>query len=127
MTHVQMFTAGREIFFNLDKGLAVPGIVNNPDAKPDDNGRKVIKAGTPVGAANNFRLDPNNVILAPVKDGTAQAAVMHDIDITDGPASGTMVIRADAALGNMDTDVQPYWTDEVQKALNHIVLLKGGK
>lgn len=127
MAHIQMFDTSNEVFFNLDKGLRIAGIVNDTAAVVNENGRKIIKAGTPVGAADNFRLDPNNVVLAPVTDGTAQAAVMHDIDITNGPASGTMVIRGDAVLGNMDSDVQPKWTKEVQDALTHIILLKGGK
>lgn len=112
-----------EILMNFAEALTVPATINDSTAAANSNGRKIIKAGTPLGAAKPFYLDPNNVTLTPVTDATAQAVLMHDVDITSGPASETVIRRGDIVLQNMDSDVQAKYTDEVKTALTHILLV----
>lgn len=119
---LQTFSTGKEVFMNFANMNTRPALVNDTTAVANSEGRKIIKAGTPLGASKPFYMDPNHVVLTPVTDGTAQAVAMHDIDITEGQASDTVVRRGDAVLGNMDEDVQAKYTDAVQKALVNITL-----
>ncbi|WP_338230797.1 hypothetical protein [Lactiplantibacillus paraxiangfangensis] len=122
----QKYGTSREILMNFAEALTVSATVNAPAATVNDYNRKILKAGTPVGADKPFYLDANNVTLVPITDATAsngQAVIMHDVDITDGPAPVTVIRRGDVVLGNMDDDVQKLYTDAVKNALTHITLV----
>lgn len=118
----KVFGTQPEILMNFENALTVSATVKNDAATADTDGHKYIKAGTPLGAAKPFYLDPNHVVLTPVTDGTAQAVAMHNINITDGSASDTVIRRGDLVLANMDKDVRGMYTDDVQKALPLITL-----
>lgn len=123
MAHAQVFNSGNEILMDFANSLVRPGIVDNTVAVANSEGHKIIKAGTPVGAAKPFKDDPNNVTLSPVADDTAQGVVMHDIDVTAGATSGAIILRGDVIKANMDADVQALWNDTIEKALTHVILL----
>ncbi|MCY9807040.1 hypothetical protein OXT66_05680 [Lentilactobacillus senioris] len=112
-----------EILMNFAQALTLPATMNDEAATANEEGRKVIKAGTPLGADKDFRRNAG-VILTPVTDATkVQAIAMHNVDITDGPKAATVIKRGDIAYDNMAEDVQALFTDEIQKALTHIILV----
>ncbi len=85
------------------------------------NGKKIIKAGTPL---KGNLLDRDTAF---VVDETAAANVilLHDVDVTDGDTNGTIVVSGFVDLLKLDADVQQKITETVISALKHIVFLKG--
>ncbi|GGC87856.1 hypothetical protein [Enterococcus wangshanyuanii] len=55
------------------------------------NGRKIIPAGTPVGGDNNFYADEQAVLVVS-NDEKAQGVLLHDVDVSDGTANGTVLV-----------------------------------
>ncbi|WP_268914106.1 hypothetical protein [Lentilactobacillus sp. SPB1-3] len=119
----KIYSSGKEILMNFSQSLTLPATVDNSAATVNDEGRKIIKAGTPLGAAKDFRLN-KGVVLTPTTDATAvQVVAMHDIDITNGQAAATVIKRGDVVYKNMDKDVRALFTADIQKALTHIILV----
>lgn len=116
-----------EILMNFAQALTLPATMNDEAATANEEGRKVIKAGTPLGGADkDFRRNAGVILTPPVTDATkVQAIAMHNVDITDGPPKAATVIKrgGDIAYDNMAEDVQALFTDEIQKALTHIILV----
>jgi hypothetical protein len=116
------YNTGREILFNFGSALTFPATIDGTSVKANTDGRKIIKAGTPLGAATSYLAD-RNTVLAPVTDATAQVITMHDVDVTSGKASDTVIVRGDVVKKNMDTDVQALFTADMIKALTQITLV----
>ena len=54
--------------------LAVPVLVSATGVNPNSEGKKIVKAGTPL----------------PANDGTAKGILLYDVDVTDGDAAGAL-------------------------------------
>lgn len=88
------------------------------------NGRKVVKAGTPL---KGDLLERNTAFV--VSSADANVVLLHDVDVTDGQANGTIVVGGYIDLLKLDDDVQALITEEVKTALKAegIKFLKGSK
>ncbi|GAX04078.1 hypothetical protein IWT140_01715 [Secundilactobacillus pentosiphilus] len=117
------YNTGREILMNFAEALTFPATVKDDSAVADSDGRKIIKAGTPLGAGTDFLSDRTNTVLSPVTDATAQVVAMHDIDVTQGQTSATVIVRGDVIKENMDDDVQKLYTPDMVKTLSRITLV----
>ena len=95
------------------------------------NGKKIVKAGTALGG-NLLKRDAGfDVALFSGDDmsqdtSNAVAVLLHDVDVTDGPANGTIVIGGYIDILKLDEDVQTQLKSHAD-ALKHIVLLEGSK
>ncbi|MCL2352506.1 MAG: hypothetical protein FWC55_08255 [Firmicutes bacterium] len=56
------------------------------------NGAKVAKAGTIVGGVGGKRLADASVAVAAANGSGAEGVLLYDVDVTDGPAEGSMVV-----------------------------------
>lgn len=117
------YNTGREILMNFAEALTFPATVKDDAATADSEGHKIIKAGTPLGAATDYLSDRTHTVLSPVTDATAQVVAMHDIDVTAGQTSATVIVRGDVIKGNMDADVQKLYTADMVKTLSRITLV----
>ena len=92
------------------------------------NGKKIVKAGTALGG-NLLKRDAGFDVAMFSGDNNASDAVavlLHDVDVTDGPANGTIVIGGYIDVLKLDEDVQTQIKSHAD-ALKHIVLLEGSK
>lgn len=87
------------------------------------NGKKVVKAGTPL---KGNLLDRDTAFVVDETEA-ANVILLHDVDVTDGDANGTIVVSGFVDLLKLDEDVQAKITGTVIGALKHIVFLKGSK
>lgn len=121
---VKKYGTANELLFNFDNSLTLPATVDNPSAQLDENNHKIIKAGTPLAldGDKSFLLNRNETL----KPNTANPDVMllHDVNITNGPANATVVVEGDVALTNADADVKSMYTDETIKAMPKITFIK---
>lgn len=90
------------------------------------NGKKIIKAGTPVGGATDV-LTNRQTVLSKVNDNTAQGIVLHDVDVTDGDANATLVLKGAVDLYKLDSDVAELITSAVKTKLEDIKFVNGNK
>ncbi|WP_282801136.1 hypothetical protein [Secundilactobacillus kimchicus] len=81
-----------------------------------------IKAGTPVGGADNLLLNAD-AELAVTTDATTQGLLLHTTD-TKGGAFATVMTEGFVNLNRLSEDVQALITDDIKTALPKITFLK---
>lgn len=97
--------------------------VTNTGLNTDEEGRKILKAGTPVGGGDV--LTTRNVVLS--QDTTTPVGVvLHDVDVTGGQMNATLVVSGVVDVLKLDSDVQALVTTATSK-LSKITFMKGIK
>ena len=112
------------MLLNPDNAFEIGVQVTNTGVTADANGRKIIKAGTPVGGATSVLETRNTVLVVTnlASDGAkAQGVLRHDVDVTEGPNNGTLIVR-----GEVDSSKCPTIVAEAKAALTHIIFVNGG-
>ena len=82
--------------------VTLPAIIKNSGESGDENGKVIIKAGSPLYGditkrGNGFR--SNSV------EGNPTCVLLHDVDVTDGDNNGTIVIAGVVDLLKLDSTV----------------------
>lgn len=89
------------------------------------NGKKIIKAGTPV---HGDTMQPNTAYtVATTNEGKSNATgvLVHDIDVTDGEANGSVLIFGFVDTKLVNSAVKALYTSEVVAALKGCVTFLG--
>lgn len=114
----------KQILFNVQMQVSVSAMVSNVGVTADTNGRKIIKAGTPLEGV----LDTRETV-ALKKTATAAnttCVALHDVDVTSGNANVAVLIWGFINLNRLESDVQAMISADVKTALNgKITFLKG--
>ena len=88
------------------------------------DGRKIIPAGTPLGGATSA-LETRNTVLSVTNTSsngsTAQGILVYDVDVTNGNATGTLLVR-----GVIDTSKCPTIDATVKTALKGAITFMNG-
>lgn len=99
--------------------------VTNTGLTADSNGKKILKAGTPLygditarGTAFVKETTTSNV-------SNATAVILHDVDVTDGAKNATIVLAGAVDLLKLESAVQTMITADVKAALKNIIFVKG--
>lgn len=91
-----------QILFNVENQMSV-GIKlgKNSNAAVSVDGRKIVKAGTPL----NGDLKARTTAFVKAVDTTnpAVGVLLHDVDVTDSDANGTLLIWGFVNLSRLDT------------------------
>lgn len=97
--------------------------VTNTGLTANDEGKKILKAGTPVGGGDV--LTARNTVLS--QDTTAPVGViLNDVDVTGGQMNATLVVSGVVDILKLDSDVQTLVTTATSK-LTKITFMKGIK
>lgn len=93
--------APSQILFNVQNQMSVGVIVNEAVGTAGEDGRKIVKAGTPL----NGDLTARGTAFVAAKDTSnpAVGVLLHDVDVTDGNANGTLLIWGFVNLNRMDS------------------------
>jgi len=93
--------APSQILFNVQNQMSVGVIVNETVGIAGEDGRKIVKAGTPL----NGDLTACDTAFVAAKDASnpAVGVLLHDVDVTDGNANGTLLIWGFVNLNRMDS------------------------
>lgn len=121
MTNIQHFGGTVQILAWTDGKHALGGLISDAGVTADSKGRKIIPAGTTVGGADSF-LEDEKAVLSVVSDSTAQGVLEHEVDVTAGPADGTVIVEGYINEFRLPEGVTV--TDEAKKALTKITFLK---
>lgn len=97
----ETLAAPQQILFNVQNQMSVPILVDKTMASVTVDGRKVVKAGTPL----NGDLAARGTAFKAAADTTAPAVgvLLHDVDITDNNANGTLLIWGFVNLDRLDS------------------------
>lgn len=93
--------APSQILFNVQNQMSVGVIVDEAMGTAGEDGRKIVKAGTPL----NGDLTARGTAFVAAKDTSnpAVGVLLHDVDVTEGDANGTLLIWGFVNLNRMDS------------------------
>lgn len=115
----------KDVVLNPDNLFEIGVQVANTGVTANAEGRKIIPAGTPVGGTTSA-LETRNTVLAVTNTAAtganAQGVLRHDVDVTDGNANATLVVR-----GEIDLSKCPTIVAEAKTALVHLIFVNGGR
>lgn len=120
----ETYGSGTQVLANVELQYSV-GIVVDETCGIAVGSKKIAKAGTPVTGS----LDARTTAFTPASAGSASAAsdavgiLLHDVDVTDGDANGTLLIFGFVNTNRIDTTTKGKLTQYVKKALSKITFL----
>lgn len=97
--------------------------IGNTGVSADTNGRKIVRAGTPL---YGDLLDRDTAFVVATQteaaegkpaSNNANAVLLHDVDVTAGDENGTIISTGHIDLLKLDEDVQDLVTDEAIASL----------
>ena len=106
--------------FRIGVQVDATGVVAN------DEGRKILKAGTPLGGSASALEDNDDVVLT-TSDSAPQGILYRDVDVTAGQANAVMIVSGVVDVLKMDTTVQAMITADIKTALPKITFFYGRK
>lgn len=102
---------------------SLPCQIGNTGLSADSDGKKIIKAGTPVGNLTTDVLLDRTAVLISTNDSTngakSQGVLVHDVDVTNGNATGTVAFMGVIDLAKTDVIVNS------AVVLPRIIFMKG--
>lgn len=96
----------KQILFMTQPYAAVGVVVSDSGVSAGDDGRKIVKAGTPLAGD----LTARTTAFTQGTDANAVAVLVHDVDVTNGSANGTALVFGFVDKNKLDTKVQTLWT-----------------
>lgn len=108
-----------QILFMTQPSASVGVVAANTGLSADANGKKILKAGTPITGNLQARTASPYFIKATTTSGTsnATAVLLHDVDVTAGNENATALIFGFVDVNKLDTETQALITTEVETAL----------
>ena len=110
----------KTILIAPELAFTIPVQVTNTGITADADGKKIIKAGTPIGGSTNV-LENRNTVLVVANGSTAQGVILHDVDVTAGQENATMVVAGYVDLNKIAVANQP--VADAKAALTKITFL----
>lgn len=106
-----------QILFCTDPQVSVGVIVSNTGITAGEDGKKIVKAGTPLTGSLEAR--GTAFAKASTTSGASNAVgvLLHDVDVTAGAENGTLLIHGFVDLNKVDTTTAALITTEVKTAL----------
>lgn len=119
----------KQILFMTQPYAAVGVMVGNTGITADSDGKKIIKAGTPLAGSLQARTTAFTVAAdsgsAGAETNDAVGVLLHDVDVTNGAENATLVIFGFVDLNKIESSVAAKITTAAQKALRgNITFLK---
>lgn len=114
---------GKSILVADNLAFSIGAVISNATISAGEDGRKIIKAGTPVAGDILKR----NTAFTKGSDANAVAILLHDVDVTAGNANGTILISGYVDYDKLDTDVQALVTNALVTRLPKITFISGTK
>lgn len=114
----------KDVALNPDNLFEIGVQVANTGVTANAEGKKIIPAGTPVGGTTSA-LKTRNTVLTVTNTASnganAQGVLRHDVDVTNGNANATMIVR-----GEIDSSKCPTIVAEAEAVLTHLIFVNGG-
>ena len=115
-THITKVSAAApdQILFNVQNQMSVGvKIAQNFAGAVTENGRKIVKAGTPLTGD----LTDRSVPFTAATDSAVVGVLLHDVDVTDAAANCTLLIWGFVNLDRVDATTKAKLTTAIQQKL----------
>lgn len=103
--------------------VTLPAIVKNTGVSANADGKKIVKAGTPV--YGDIEKRDTGFTISGGSGATPVAVLMHDVDVTAGDENGTIVLAGCVDLLKLEDSVKTALTSSVKSALPRIIFVEG--
>ena len=103
--------------------LTLPGIIKATGVSAGTDGKKVVKAGTPL--YGDIEKRDTGFTIAGAEGASPVCVLMHDVDVTAGDENGTIVIAGCVDLLKLEASVKTALTSTVKAALPRIIFVEG--
>lgn len=113
-------TTRKTILVDEQNSTAFSVVVGNAGVDADSEGKKIIKAGTPVAGSLLARNTPFTV----ANDNTAVGVILHDVDVTAGNANSQVVVFGFIDESKLDASVVTLLTEAARGAMKMIQFVK---
>ena len=113
----QSYVNVNQILFNTDPQVSVGIQVSNTGISAGDDGKKIVKAGTPM--TGDLTARGTAFTKATTTEGVSNAVgvLLHDVDVTAGAENGTLLIFGFVDLNKVDATTAALVTAAVKTAL----------
>lgn len=111
-----------------DLAFALSCTIANTSVTANSEGRKIIKAGTPlyVASGKSVLTDRTEKLTVDSSNSAVLSGIArHTIDVTDGDVSDAILIAGYVDLNRLGTDVKPLITATVKSGLPDIKFIEG--
>lgn len=113
----------KQILINPTLQMSVSVLVANTGVVAGSDGKKIIKAGTPLEGSLETR---ESALKVTAVAANTTAILLHDVDVTAGNANATALIFGFVNLNRIDTTTAALLTADVKAALKgKVTFLKG--
>ena len=119
----ETFGAPKQILLNPDLQFSVGIVVSNAEFVTE-GGKKLVKAGTPMVG----NLDARTTAFTVVGSSDAnkvQGVLLHDVDVTNGNANGTLLIMGFVNTNRIDSTTKAMISETVKAAIPTVKFIAG--
>lgn len=116
------YSADKNILIAPELALTYSCMISNTGITSDSNGRKIVKAGTPLAGDITAR----ETAFTATKTG-AIGIILHDTDVTDTFGNGTIVMIGSVDLLKLDSTVVSMLDSATKALMPNIIFIKGAK
>lgn len=120
------YTNETDILIAPELAFAIPVIVTNASVTADSEGKKIIKAGTPLYASADVFMNRETKMTTVSTANTVYGIARWDIDVTDGDTNATLLVAGYVDYLKLDSTVQTA-VDTAKTTLTRILFIKGRK
>ena len=92
----------KTILYSTKLFFALSVIISNAGVEADSEGKKIVKAGTPLKGS---LLNRDEAFTVGAKDDAVVGIAEHDVDVTAGTANGGIIVFGFIDESKLDTDV----------------------
>lgn len=117
----ETFGADKNILIAPENALTFGCRVTNTGLDADSDGKKILKAGSPLAGD----LQDRDTAFVLGDDTNAVGVLLHDVDVTAGADNATIVAAGCVDLLKLDDATAELITDDVVAKLANIVFVKG--
>lgn len=103
-----------QILANTELQYSMGVVVAQGATEANSNGKKIIKAGTPLAG----NLDSRLTAFTAAGENDAVGVLLHDVDVTKGAANGTLLLFGFVNTNRLDSATKELITEGVKTALN---------
>lgn len=101
--------------------VTLPALVSNSGVDADSDGKKILRAGTPLAGTITAR----GTAFTKTNGNTARAILLHDVDVTAGNNNATIILAGCVDLLKIDSTTRALITDNVKGAVPNIIFVEG--
>lgn len=121
----ETFANKNDILIAPELAFAIPCIVSSDGVDADEDGNKIIKAGTPLYGSEDVFMN-RQTVLTTATGGTAYGVARNDIDVTGSTtANATLLVHGYVDYLKLDDTVKALVDADGVKAQLDILFIKG--